>query len=966
MQNYFTSKESCIDKALEKKVNSNEKYPFFYQAHFTAGDEDQFHNIVSSSSKLIKDDKKIDTTDNIFTEKIEFNFWKKYQNANHVSRINTFRYIFYKFKKAIFVKIHNNKIDVFLPFDNTKFHNEWSGKISIPSKFKNIKEYLQSIDSRNRPENITGQVEYWYANNCLLRYESPASYEDTNVTNMHDMLIELCKHRSIPDIEFFINRRDFPIITRDETEAYFNLFGHDQKLVSHNYETYAPILSQSIDIKQNADIMLPTGDDWARVESKNNKYFKKFCERDFSDDYDFKNWDQKIPTAIFRGSSTGCGVDVDENVRLKLSLLSVQSPVEDKIKLLDAGITKWNTRIRKLAKDSYLHTIDTITLKNKYGITLTPSKSPKEQSKYKYIINADGHVSAFRLSLELSMGCCLLLVESTYTIWFRNLLVPYVHFVPVKRDLSDLYDQIRWCRKNDDKCKQIAENAREFYDKYIDKNGIFDYLQLLFIKLSEFTKSNKINYVTSKQNEYSQILQSQLLGNIPSLTLKIPGQLISSNYSYQRILGWIIRKVVEDVSANNKIVLVNKELKNNFITSISSVICDVVQYNNKQEYNRSICNTLILNTLRLYIPNFQYIYFGDTSKQLIYYENNNGITLLEYIKSANFKFSTFIFILIQLCFALNTAQCFFSFCHTDLNPKNIILQFKKTKLEYKISYNQVIRFETDVIPIITNFSDSTVIYNNLIMNKYYGSSQTSGYDMYTLVVHSLIPIIEKKNIGLVKNILELVNVWSKTKITDINDAYKFVKIHSNTDQYFNFYNENINFIQPMSLVNSLKKLTEFKPIIDKFQDIHFVHPFVFFDKKIIVNENDVNLVTDNQVVSLSIASRIRRNIVQTENEKKIIDMLDGKLKYVNWKDVKFKLPNKVKFSSDCDLNDVSDSENIVKFTLMLEDILTNKDLNIEDELRTKIINYYKILLDMNKFNNNFYSSIQKTIDTFFN
>ena len=53
------------------------------------------------------------------------------------------------------------------------------------------------------------------------------------------------------------------------------------------------------------------------------------------------------------------------------------------------------------------------------------------------------------------------------TMWYFPLLQPYVDHVPVKADLSDLEEKIRWCRQNDDKCRQIGENAKIFYEKYV-------------------------------------------------------------------------------------------------------------------------------------------------------------------------------------------------------------------------------------------------------------------------------------------------------------------------------------------------------------------------------------------------------------------------------------------------------------------------------------------------------------------
>ena len=55
------------------------------------------------------------------------------------------------------------------------------------------------------------------------------------------------------------------------------------------------------------------------------------------------------------------------------------------------------------------------------------------------------------------------------TMWYFPLLQPFVDHVPVKADLSDLEEKIRWCRENDDKCRQIGENAKILYEKYVPR-----------------------------------------------------------------------------------------------------------------------------------------------------------------------------------------------------------------------------------------------------------------------------------------------------------------------------------------------------------------------------------------------------------------------------------------------------------------------------------------------------------------
>ena len=97
------------------------------------------------------------------------------------------------------------------------------------------------------------------------------------------------------DIELFINRRDFPLLTRDETEPYNNIWdGTNIPLISHNYPNYIPILSMATG-NRYADIAIPTWEDWTRVQTLNNIWFPDSC-RDYNEDFN-KDWDTKIPTA---------------------------------------------------------------------------------------------------------------------------------------------------------------------------------------------------------------------------------------------------------------------------------------------------------------------------------------------------------------------------------------------------------------------------------------------------------------------------------------------------------------------------------------------------------------------------------------------------------------------------------------------------------------------------------------------
>jgi hypothetical protein len=226
-----------------------------------------------------------------------------------------------------------------------------------------------------------------------------------------------------------------------------------------------PLFSKSI-TDSYADLLIPTNDDWVMAS---NKYFLSDC----SDAYHKKEWDKiivdwkkKKDLCIFRGSATGCGITLENNMRLKACDMSIDYP-----DLLDAGITDWKSRMRKYSGKG----IEIIN-KDGFRFKLANKINNIEKSEYKYILNIDGYVSAYRLSSELSMGSVVLIVKSDYKLWFSDKLIEYVHYVPVNGDLSNLIDIIKWCKKNDKKCKEIAGNGIEFFKKYLSKDGILDYM----------------------------------------------------------------------------------------------------------------------------------------------------------------------------------------------------------------------------------------------------------------------------------------------------------------------------------------------------------------------------------------------------------------------------------------------------------------------------------------------------------
>ena len=171
------------------------------------------------------------------------------------------------------------------------------------------------------------------------------------------------------------------------------------------------------------DILLPTVDDWEIV---NQSIHYGMC-RDQYLDLESKinsDWSKKIPTAIFRGATTDCGYDDKTSTRYLIHKISKdwkrnkkynnENEIDHTAYLnvkLDAGLTRiWFNDI-KLEND---------TVHYPKQVDIIERLEFIDMSKYKYIINIDGSVTAFRLSAELNYLSVILKVESEYSIWYSK------------------------------------------------------------------------------------------------------------------------------------------------------------------------------------------------------------------------------------------------------------------------------------------------------------------------------------------------------------------------------------------------------------------------------------------------------------------------------------------------------------------------------------------------------------------
>ena len=162
-------------------------------------------------------------------------------------------------------------------------------------------------------------------------------------------------------------------------------------------------------------------------------------------------WDQRQATAIWRGSSTGEGTgSLMEFPRVKLCRLALRPGAET---ILDAGITA-------VVQAQTPEDAERLT---QSGLCKGHVSMPAH-SNYKYQIDIDGNTNSWPgLFQKLLTGSPVLKVRSPklYRQWYYPRLIPWLNYVPVSTDMSDLLDIIDYLIRHDDLAHAIGIAGRQ-------------------------------------------------------------------------------------------------------------------------------------------------------------------------------------------------------------------------------------------------------------------------------------------------------------------------------------------------------------------------------------------------------------------------------------------------------------------------------------------------------------------------
>jgi hypothetical protein len=217
-----------------------------------------------------------------------------------------------------------------------------------------------------------------------------------------------------------------------------------------------------------------------------NQFEKLFAAQDTP-------WEQKKNAIVWRGACTGTGSKNRGASQTGSRLTFVQK-----------------FALRNDESDSKIN-IGMIGSCSPFGIRLENKYFKKEMNveemlSYKYLLSLEGNDVATGLKWKLASSSVVFMPDPTAESFaMEGLLQPFVHYIPVQRDGSDLEKMIQWAEENDSKAKWISDQATEFMNNlwFSEKARMDNMLiknELANLYHRQFRKSLQVCYSYNSKN----------------------------------------------------------------------------------------------------------------------------------------------------------------------------------------------------------------------------------------------------------------------------------------------------------------------------------------------------------------------------------------------------------------------------------------------------------------------------------
>jgi EGF-domain serine glucosyl/xylosyltransferase len=323
---------------------------------------------------------------------------------------------------------------------------------------------LDKVWKDSEAKNILHMVRFQIVNQKL--YVSSSNLNHIYLSNLVEYFQKFVKRYKVKDVDFIIYARDEipPNNIREEILAVpaFMMFRN----LNSPYEKDKFLLPDSTMLKDS------WGELAENIETSNQNY----------------SWYDKIERFFWRGSSTGGEArymyninNFDKFARLKLVMLSKLYP-----DLIDARFIKPIFSDNQTGRD-LRRVIEGLFSKNSASVKAI------DHLRYKYLLSLDGNsATGTRVPWIMLSNSILIKQDSQKIEWFYPALKPYVHYIPIKEDLTDIFMQLQWMQENDKEVQKISDNASDFVKNNLMPEHIDVHMSLILDEYQSIQKDKEI------------------------------------------------------------------------------------------------------------------------------------------------------------------------------------------------------------------------------------------------------------------------------------------------------------------------------------------------------------------------------------------------------------------------------------------------------------------------------------------
>jgi hypothetical protein len=136
----------------------------------------------------------------------------------------------------------------------------------------------------------------------------------------------------------------------------------------------------------------------------------------------------------------------------------------------------------------------------------------KDMIQYRYILDIDGNASTWDATAwKLNSGSVIMKSDSVWSQWFYNDYQPWVHYVPVNEDFSDIQEKFNWCESHPSECMAMIANCKALFQKIYRFNNVIE------SSINTIYKANNlVPYIVGNRRVF---LVSGSSHNIPNLVV---------------------------------------------------------------------------------------------------------------------------------------------------------------------------------------------------------------------------------------------------------------------------------------------------------------------------------------------------------------------------------------------------------------------------------------------------------------